>query len=178
MTDIPNPYEVTLRDPFPPELVGHLPRAGITLDYVGHGAVRARLLDVDPGWTWEPFAVDERGYPILDYDGAGNAVGLWIRLTVLGVTRPGFGSCKADQFEAEKVLIGDALRNAAMSFGVALELWIKGHAEDDEQVASKSTKRSGPPICPVCEKPATEDITKRGAGYVHKACLEDEERVF
>jgi hypothetical protein len=170
-----------LREPFPPDQVGKLPKAGLQLDYVGHGAVRARLLDVDPEWTWEPCATDDRGYPVLDYDGGGNPVGLWIRLTVCGVTRPGFGSCKADQFEAEKVLIGDALRNAAMSFGVALDLWIKGHAEDDEQVAAadtrtrssgRSSKRSGPPQCEVCKEPATDGVRRHGDGYVHVKCLE------
>jgi hypothetical protein len=163
-----------LRDPFPPDQVGKLPRAGIQLDYVGHGAVRSRLLDVDPEWTWEPFACDDQGHPLLDYDGEGNAVGLWIRLTVCGVTRPGFGSCKADQFEAEKVLIGDAIRNAAMSFGVALDLWIKGHGEDDEKIAASSTKRSGPPKCEVCGELVKEGGTKRGAGYVHKACIQSD----
>jgi hypothetical protein len=43
---------------------------------------------------------------------------------------PGYGSCPANQNEAEKVLIGDALRNAAMRFGVALTLWAKGDRAD------------------------------------------------
>lgn len=121
-----------LREPFPSSMVGQLPKGGTTLDYVGHGAVTDRLLSVDPEWTWEPMALDD-GLPRFTYDASGNPIALWIRLTVCGVTRIGCGTCKGNQFDAEKVLIGDAIRNAAMRFGVALDLWIRGQAEDDEK---------------------------------------------
>jgi hypothetical protein len=85
------------------------------LDYVGHAATTDRLLQVDPEWTWEPFSTDQQGLPALDRDG-----NLWIRLTVAGVTRPGVGD-GANMKER----IGDAIRNAAMRFGVALDLWAK-----------------------------------------------------
>jgi hypothetical protein len=52
-----------LRAPFPPSAIGKLPRAGIQLDYVGHAAVCDRLLEVDPEWTWEPFALAADGTP-------------------------------------------------------------------------------------------------------------------
>jgi hypothetical protein len=103
------------------------------IDYVGHGAVTDRLLEADPGWVWEPVAWDANGMPQMVYDPDDNPVGLWMRLTVGDVTRLGYGSCPSDQADPEKVLIGDALRNAAMRFGVAVDLWIKGHAEDDER---------------------------------------------
>lgn len=115
-----------LRQPFPPEQIGKLPKGGVFLDYVGHADLTARLLDVDPLWSWEPFATDPNGLPAV--------VGgeLWIRLTVCGVTRIGVGDGKNN-----KERIGDALRNAAMRFGAALELWAKGDREYDrhEQVA-------------------------------------------
>lgn len=104
-----------LRKPFPKESIGQLPKGGVLLDFVGHAAVTDRLLTVDPEWTWEPLAVDDRGLPVLDH--AGN---LWIRLTICGVTRIGVGDGKS-----AKECIGDALRNAAMRFGVALDLWAK-----------------------------------------------------
>jgi hypothetical protein len=104
------------------------------IDYVGHGAVTDRLLEVDPEWTWDPVAVDDQGQPLFRYDQRGNPVGFWMTVTVGGVTRRGYGSCPSNQTDAEKVLIGDALRNAAMRYGVALDLWIKGHAEDDLSV--------------------------------------------
>ena len=104
-----------LREPFPAEVIGKLPKAGVLLDYVGHAATTDRLLQVDPEWTWEPFALDHQGLPAVDERG-----NLWIRLTVCGVTRIGVGDGKNP-----KELISDALRNGAMRFGVALDLWSK-----------------------------------------------------
>jgi hypothetical protein len=102
----------------------------IHIDFVGHADVTERLLEVDPLWSWEPLAFGEDGLPLLDTDEFGNAVGMWIRLTVCGVTRPGYGSVPSNQRDAVKVLIGDALRNAAQRFGVALAQWQKGDRSD------------------------------------------------
>jgi hypothetical protein len=105
----------------------------IHLDYVGHAALTDRLLDVDPLWYWEPVAFGEDGLPRFDKTG-----GLWIRLHVCGHSRLGYGHAKAATYQdigaREKEVIGDALRNAAMRFGAALDLWHKGdlHADDDE----------------------------------------------
>lgn len=102
------------------------------LDYVGHAALTDRLLDADLGWTWEPLALDEHGLPRFDTNG-----GLWIKLTVCGMTRLGYGNAESkeqmDVGSREKEVIGDALRNAAMRFGAALDLWHKGdlHKADD-----------------------------------------------
>lgn len=96
-------------------------------DYVGHAALTARLLEVDPMWVWEPLSTTDQGLPLLDKDGL-----LWINLTVCGVTRLGvgdaqeFGTNKKSPGDAMKERIGDALRNAAMRFGAALDLWHKG----------------------------------------------------
>lgn len=102
------------------------------LDYMGHAAATHRLLDADPNWTWEPVAFDrDTGLPKFDASG-----GLWIKLTVCGVTRLGYGHAdnkpSADAGAREKEVIGDAIRNAAMRFGLALDLWSKAdlHAED------------------------------------------------
>lgn len=166
MSELTADTAVELRKPFPPESVGKLPKgtcractqapnkrcgnhqwvsncpechgshstATIHLDYVGHAAVTDRLLTVDPEWTWEPFALDNEGLP------AGDAHGnLWIRLTVCGVTRIGVGDGKT-----AKECIGDAIRNAAMRFGVALDLWAKddlvefAHAARDGRIARRS----------------------------------------
>ena len=111
-----------LRVPFPPEQIGKLPKGGATLDFVGHGFLTARLLDVDPHWNWEPLAFDDRGLPLVDEHG-----GLWIKLTVCGVTRLGYGDAGGRKGpNAIKEAIGDALRNAGMRFGAALDLWSKG----------------------------------------------------
>ena len=115
-----------LRKPFPRESIGKLPKGGAMLDYVGHAAVTDRLLTVDPLWSWEPMALDDHGLPALDR--AGN---LWIRLTILGVTRIGVGDGKS-----AKECIGDAIRNAAMRFGVALDLWAKENLVEFEQAVA------------------------------------------
>jgi hypothetical protein len=141
-----------LRSPFPDHLISKLPKPTkqqteavkndfklgirckdcgawhhkdvVHLDYVGHAALTHRLLDVDPEWSWEPAAFRD-GLPAFDATG-----GLWIKLTVLGVTRLGYGHAagklNADPGAREKEVIGDALRNAAMRFGAALDLWHKG----------------------------------------------------
>lgn len=146
----------SLRRPFPADQVGQLPKAGVTLDYVGHGAVTRRLLEVDPDWSWEPFALGADGLPKFTVDREGNLIAFWIRLTILGRTKPGCGTCKAGQFDAEKVLIGDAIRNAAMRFGVALDLWIRGHAEDDEKVSGANTGAAPDRSATVAAVPAQE----------------------
>jgi hypothetical protein len=111
-----------LREPFPKSAIGKMPKAGIQLDYVGHAAVTQRLLEVDPDWTWTPIAWHvDTGIPLLDEHG-----GLWIKLTICGITRPGYGDGgNSKGGDAVKVAIGDAIRNAAMRFGVALDLWAK-----------------------------------------------------
>ena len=99
----------------------------VHLDYVGHAALTDRLLDCDPLWNWEPMGVDAFGQP------AFSSQGLWIRLTVCGVTRLGFGDAQDKKGpNAIKEMIGDALRNAAMRFGAALDLWHKGDLHVDE----------------------------------------------
>lgn len=146
-----------LRKPFPEEAIGKLPRnncrackdvakqwracerhtfvracehcgqshtsATMHLDFVGHADLTARLLEVDPLWTWEPFTQEQ----IHALPPALQQAGLWINLTVLGVTRPGFGDAEGKSGgSAVKEMIGDALRNAGMRFGIALDLWAKG----------------------------------------------------
>jgi len=98
----------------------------IHLDYVGHAALTDRLLDADPAWYWEPLSIAD-GVPVRDKDG-----GMWIKLTVCGVTRLGYGHA-GDKTggDAIKEIIGDALRNAAMRFGAALDLWHKGDLHID-----------------------------------------------
>lgn len=145
-----------LRQPFPDRLISQLPKGTKAqntcppsekrnckvcggwhhpnsqhLPYAGHAAVTDRLLEADEEWTWEPVAVDADGLPKFDATG-----GLWINLTVCGVTRKGYGHAAKKEFSdpgaREKEVIGDALRNAAMRFGAALELWHKGDLHGDE----------------------------------------------
>ena len=124
-----------LRAPFPKEQIQKLPTGGLQLDYVSHAWVTDRLLQVDPQWTWKPLAFTEAGLPAFDSNG-----GLWIELTVCGVTRYGYGEPQGrDKFDMTKGAIGNAIRNAAMRFGVALDLWAK-EAPAETKSAPKATK--------------------------------------
>lgn len=103
-----------------------MPNGGhIDLRFVGHAEATNRLLNVDPFWDWEPLTVDERGLPQVD-----GYRGLWIRLTVCGMTRLGYGHA-GDKTggDAVKEVIGDAIRNAGMRFGMALDLWTSSDLE-------------------------------------------------
>ena len=130
-----------LRKPFPKERIQKLPTGGIQLDYVSHAWVTDRLLEVDPEWTWKPLAFDEAGLPKFDEHG-----GLWIELTVCGVTRYGYGEPQGrDKFDQTKGAIGNALRNAAMRFGVALDLWAKEIPSTDKPAPKQTMKPTVPP---------------------------------
>lgn len=127
-----------LRAPFPKEQIQKLPIGAMQLDYVSHAWVTDRLLQVDPAWGWKPLAFTGAGLPAFDSNG-----GLWIELTVCGVTRYGYGEPQGrDKFDSTKGAIGNAIRNAAMRFGVALDLWAKEQAAPIEypKPPKKATK--------------------------------------
>ena len=170
---------VALRKPFPREAIGILPKPykkdspkgrcnvcngyhglpAAHLDYVGHAAVTDRLLSVDPSWTWEPLALTPEGLPMLDR--AGN---LWIKLTVNGVTRLGVGDGMST-----KELIGDAIRNAAMRFGVALDLWSKEELEGvAEHVARPSDDAQPQPAPEAAPAPASPSEASAAAPMTAK----------
>ena len=165
-----------LREPFPAHLISKLPKPfkkdspkgqcrecggyhalpAAHLDYVGHAALTGRLLDADPNWSWEPLSFDASGLPMLDRDG-----GMWIKLTVCGVTRLGYGDAQGKSGgNAAKERIGDALRNAAMRFGAALDLWHKGDWHDDDE-DPRPPVRGEPPRAesPRAESPRAEPAT-------------------
>lgn len=145
-----------LREPFEPNQINKLPKPykadsprsncrecggyhgqpAVHLDYVGHAALTDRLLEVDPEWSWEPLAKGPDGLPAFDKDG-----GLWIELTICGVKRLGYGDAQGKRGgNAVKEAIGDALRNAGMRFGAALDLWHKGDLHDaDEEKGREDT---------------------------------------
>jgi hypothetical protein len=164
-----------LRKPFPPESVGKLPKGGVMLDYVGHAAVTDRLLTVDPEWSWD-FALHRAdGTPVLD-DGSGN---LWITLTVCGVTRRGVGDGKN-----AKERIGDAIRNAAMRFGVALDLWAKENLVEfaQQRVSAVADLQAGarepdpePEPLPLDEPMTTKTRGQMFALFGQKGVAEDQQ---
>lgn len=106
----------------------------IHVDFVGHAHVTERLLNVDPAWNWEPVAFTSNGLPMLDDKG-----GLWIRLTIGGITRFGYGDGAGP--DAVKKAISDAIKNAAMRFGVALDLWKKEAPDPVTDVPERQVER-------------------------------------
>ena len=93
------------------------------LDYIGHAGITDRLNQVDPFWFWKPMALNQSGTPLIENGG------MWGYLTVLGVTRIGYGDAPGKNGgNAMKEIIGDFLRNAAMRFGVGTYLWGKSEA--------------------------------------------------
>lgn len=142
----------------------YITTAHVDLSYVGHAELTHRLLDADPMWDWEPVAFNQQGLPQFDENG-----GLWIRLTVCGHTRLGYGDAQGKKGpNAVKEAIGDALRNAAMRFGAALDLWAKSDlreaetehpksADDDAHYTPAPTaRRSAPAAAPTPSGPVPE----------------------
>lgn len=113
----------------PRQLVEQKPKGGTTLDYLGHAALTEILLRIDPLWEWHFVGRDENRSPIIDRDKDGRPIGMWIELQILGHRRYGYGSVDPSSRQSDgdriKELIGDGLRNAAMRFGIALDLWSK-----------------------------------------------------
>lgn len=93
----------------------------VHLSYIGHAGITTRLNEVvgPHGWDWQPVAWTpdplEVRVPQVGRE-------FWITLTILGVAKYGVG----DDFNGSaKQAISDALRNAAMRFGIATYLWSK-----------------------------------------------------
>lgn len=147
---LPKPYKRDSAKGYCKECGGKHGLPAVHLSYVGHAEVTNRLLEVDPEWSWEPCATDEHGMPLMDSFG-----GLWIRMTVCGVTRMGYGDAagKTPSSTAMKEVIGDAIRNAAMRFGVALDLWSKsdqiGFKEAQGVIEPEPAKK--PPLPPITD---------------------------
>lgn len=128
-----------LRTP-PASLVETKPKGGTNLSYVGHAAVTEMLLRHDPLWHWSPVGNDDNGSPILDRNAEGRPIGMWIRLTIFDQGRIGYGAVEPNERRSDgdliKEIIGDGIRNAAMRFGVALNLWSKSDLESAAQPPS------------------------------------------
>ena len=118
----------------PAHMVSILLKQGTPLPYMGHGWITLALISIDPFWTLEPLMVD--GRPGLYRETSvftkrdGTTIPterwvMWAYLTVLGHKRLCVGTCTTDKADPEKELIGDALRNGALRFGVATNLWSK-----------------------------------------------------
>lgn len=131
----------------------------VHLSYVGHAGITTRLNEVvgPHGWSWEPLAwtPDPEGCrtPWLGRE-------FWIVLTILGVPKYGVG----DDFNGSaKQAISDALRNAAMRFGIATYLWSKS-----DKAANLITSGGHPDAAPPPPDPAEQE---RAAQSIYDAAV-------
>lgn len=128
----------------------------VHLSYVGHAGITDRLNEVDPAWNWQPVSEDADGLPLI------KSGGMWIKLTVLGVTRLGYGDAQGKTGpNAVKEMIGDAIRNAAMRFGVGTYLWSKSEKSEhllefDGDQSECTTKPPAKKKPPAEKKPAAK----------------------
>lgn len=137
-----------LSKPFPPEKVKQKRGQGNrTMSYISHGLVTERLNEADPGWSSE--VLTEHIYK--DANGLPHCAGVTIKLTVNGVTRvEAGGPQRQDGFTNEiKNAYSDALKRAAMRFGVALEMWeslldAEGDEDYDEGHAAPTPIQQAP----------------------------------
>lgn len=120
----------------------------IHLDYIGHATITERLNEVDPQWTIEFMVTNpETHAPLVD------AEGTWFNMTVLGVTRPCVGDAGGKGLTANgrKELIGDAIRNGAMRFGVGTYLWSKSEEAERRkrgELGEGDPEPAAPPAAP------------------------------
>ena len=143
-----------LRAPFPDSAIEHKNMGNRSFAYINHAVVTDRLIEVDPAWYWQPISVDpSTGMPLLDDNN-----GLWIRLTICGVSRIGYGASEPHQKGADaiKTAISDAIKNAAMRFGVALDLWGADANGSSAEALTPFTLRSVPPVEDQAVQPTKE----------------------
>jgi hypothetical protein len=135
------------------ECGGYHANPSIHLSYVGHAGLTMRLNDVvgQAGWDWEPMALTPTGTPAMS-DG-----GMWIRMTILGVTKLGFGDSQGKTGpNATKEIIGDAMRNAAMRHGIGTYLWGKSDKARNTLVRGIAGVEDDEPPAPAVPPEATK----------------------
>ncbi len=153
-----------------PSIVGYIQRSGVNLAYVSHSEITRILIQVDPLWEWTPCGWAD-GRPQIHVE---NGIAtMWGILTIHGKSLIGVGSARADKADHEKELIGDFLRNAAMRFGICLNLWSKEATDDSRSPQVRvSTTTSVTPRQPssVASPAVNRPVAKPAvAGEVKKA---------
>lgn len=102
------------------------------LTYIDSRLASERLTEVDPGWEASySFAAATPADPVgLSYN-----VPVVCRLTVLGVTREGVGQIASSSLDDKyaKAAFSDALKRAAVDFGIGAYLYTMGNTAVDEK---------------------------------------------
>ena len=165
LLDVLNKYAVP-----DPKIVGKLPKGGTQLDFVGHADITRILIEIDPSWRLVPIAW-ENGRPACNI--VNDMATMWFELTLLGTSRLAIGTAKANAFDLDKQLYGDALRNGAMRFGISLNLWTKNEWEDlDHNPApTRNTGQRAAPSQPAAEPVDTDaPLTQEQIEAFNAAC--------
>jgi hypothetical protein len=141
-----------------PKIVGKLPKGGTQLDFVGHADITRILIEIDPHWRLVPIAW-ENGRPAMNV--VNDMATMWFELTLLGTPRLAIGTAKANAFDLDKQLYGDALRNGAMRFGISLSLWSKQEWEDlnHNPAAASAPRPASKPAPAPAGKPKPKTLT-------------------
>jgi hypothetical protein len=126
-----------------PKIVGKLPKAGMSLDFVGHADVTKALCEIDEAWSMEPVAFDANGLPAYRVENGMAHMAAW--MTIHGVRRLGIGSVMHNKPDLFKELQSDAIRNCAMRFGIYLSLWTKSEWEDVSYTPATPLAKSAAP---------------------------------
>lgn len=137
-----------------PAIVGTLSKGGQQLSFVGHAEITRILIEVDPMWWWEPAAFIDGVPAIHVHNGliprkgqdplAVQMASMWGTLYIHGASRVAVGSCEYHKPDLHKELVSDFLRNAAMRFGIALNLWSKQEWDDLKTEAHKPAIKPAP----------------------------------
>lgn len=106
-----------------PAKIETLPKGGRSMEFYNHAYVTADLIRHDPEWSFQVGSLVERG----------SSWELQGSMTVHGVTRACVGYALKSKDEPLKEAISDLIKNGAMRFGIALDLWAKGDIDTGEK---------------------------------------------
>lgn len=152
-----------LEKPFPADKVKtKTGQGGRKMSYISHGLITERLNDTDPSWLSRHVATHAYTGP----DGMLHCAGVEIEVTIGGVSRvEAGGPQRQDGFANEiKNAYSDALKRAAMRFGVALGMWeTLVDAEGDEDYHPEGVPEQ--PAAPTEPKPARPTPIRQGAAH-------------
>ena len=133
-------------------------------DYVPWNDVADILDDTAPNWS----------HSIKGMQVVGDFVATTVAITINGVTREGVGTGRASDETGIKKAEHDALKRAAVKFGVARELYRK-EIHGDSGSSGSSTQNTfdinKPPVSPRATGPA-DVVTAKQLGLVHSTCRE------
>jgi hypothetical protein len=123
------------------------------VDYVEWQTVADLLDRLIPDWS----------HAVRDIMQVGNFVAVTVALTLNGVTREGVGTGAADSETGIKKAEHDALKRAAVKFGIARDLY-----RDDEKLSlinklAKSARLNPETVCQEMYKAALPEISRRAA---------------